>query len=411
MVDKSADNNLKRTDRAERMVEGFLAIPLIKEFVFRSPMAIDGGIEKEVADFLITNDHGGILISQKYQLDPSARDDVKMKLWAKKEAKKGVKQLLGALRTGNNKAIWCMHPRRGRVGFPTGLPKIAHGIVLVEVRDKVELEEERLKLPLEFNGLPISYLSANDFLNLAKLLRTVPELIEYLNIRRRLSASDLRMIGDEKLIYNSYLLTNGSLEGISSRAEAQLLVDSEASKLEGLLEMKFETEIYGRLMETVAEELATRDPKLPAHMTDIYEPLETRTGYLKMQGVIASMRYCDRISLGRHFFELIESLRDKAGGFTYASARSDALENIVFILGASKKVPREELVKPMRTLVLSAMAHYRRSEGFMVVDRDGKGFEVISVVNTRESTSEEIAAGNKLFGHLRVTSRPVSVIG
>jgi hypothetical protein len=42
-----------------------------------------------------------------------------------KSAKKGINQLLGALRP-SAKAIWCEHPRRGRVEFPAGLPPITH---------------------------------------------------------------------------------------------------------------------------------------------------------------------------------------------------------------------------------------------------------------------------------------------
>jgi hypothetical protein len=155
MTDKKADQILKRTDWAERIVEGFLVLPLIGEFVFRSPMAIAGGSQKEVADFLVMHDSGGLLLSQKCQLDPDSRDGQKTIAWARKEAKNGVKQLRGALRTGNQKAIWCKHPRRGRVEFPQGLPKIAHGIVLVEVFETVDLEPEHPNLPLKFQNVPI----------------------------------------------------------------------------------------------------------------------------------------------------------------------------------------------------------------------------------------------------------------
>ena len=62
-----------RTGLAERLVEEFLGIPLVAEFVFRSPQKIHG-TQREVADFLLLNGETGILISQKCQEDPLSRD-------------------------------------------------------------------------------------------------------------------------------------------------------------------------------------------------------------------------------------------------------------------------------------------------------------------------------------------------
>ena len=61
------ENSLnQRTQWAERHVEEFLGLPLVREFVLRSPQTIDG-TQKEVADHLILHGEGGILISQKCQ--------------------------------------------------------------------------------------------------------------------------------------------------------------------------------------------------------------------------------------------------------------------------------------------------------------------------------------------------------
>ncbi len=49
-----------RTLWAERQVEEFLSLPLVSEFVFRSPQTVDGS-QREVADFLVTCDAPGIL--------------------------------------------------------------------------------------------------------------------------------------------------------------------------------------------------------------------------------------------------------------------------------------------------------------------------------------------------------------
>src|SRR5436309_2004163 len=162
----------QRTGWAERHVEEFLSLPFIGEFVFRSPQAL-GSTQREVVDFLLLQRGSGILISQKCQDDPTRRTVAQTDTWARKKAKEAVRQLRGAIRTGTGKPIWCDHPRRGRVDFHAGLPAIRHGVVLVEVFQPVDLNVGAEDLPLAYQGVPITYLSVNDFLNLALELRTV----------------------------------------------------------------------------------------------------------------------------------------------------------------------------------------------------------------------------------------------
>jgi hypothetical protein len=81
------NQQLSRTVWAERHVEEFLSLPLISEFVFRSPQTLDG-TQREVADLLVAHGNIGILVSQKCQEDPATRDAAKTESWARKEAKK-----------------------------------------------------------------------------------------------------------------------------------------------------------------------------------------------------------------------------------------------------------------------------------------------------------------------------------
>jgi hypothetical protein len=133
---------------AERCVQEFLSLPFVSEFVLRSPQTLDG-TKKEVADLLIAYPGVGILISQKTQKDPLGRAPEKTASWALKEAKRAASQLCGALRTARGKPIWCDHPRRSRIELADGLPAINHGIVLVEVFERVDLNAQADDLPLQ----------------------------------------------------------------------------------------------------------------------------------------------------------------------------------------------------------------------------------------------------------------------
>jgi hypothetical protein len=212
-----------------------------------------------VADHLILQNGSGILISQKCQEDPASRDERKAELWARKNAKGGVRQLCGALRAGT-RLIWCDHPRRGRVEFPRGLPPITHGIVLTEVFQPVDLQPDADDLPLSCGSTPITYLSVNDFLNLAVELRTAPELIAYLDARRSLPIPDVRRIGSERPLFGLYLLGDGSLAGCAGMSDATVAVAAQENRLAEALARKKESDIYSGLLEHVADALGTRHP-------------------------------------------------------------------------------------------------------------------------------------------------------
>ena len=214
-------NPTTRTQWAERHVEDFLALPLVREFVLRSPQTIDG-VQKEVTDHLIMHGGRGILVSQKCQEDPMARAEAKTEFWARKNAKGAVRQLIGALRA-KPRLIWCDHPRRGRIEFPAGLPPITHGIVLTEVFRPVDLQRDADDLPLSYRRTPITYLSVNDFLNLAVELRTMPELMAYLDARRGLPIPDLKRIGSERALF---LSGAGSPIPASTTAVGVLVIDT-----------------------------------------------------------------------------------------------------------------------------------------------------------------------------------------
>src|SRR5712671_3633066 len=352
----SEDRPLQRTEYAERFVERFLSLPFIPEFVFRSPQTLKK-TQKEVADLFVAQADMNILVSQKCQEDPSARDPSKMISWANKAAAKAAAQLDGALGTVQDKRlVWCIRPRRGRVDFPGGLPEITHAIAIVEVPERVQLEADDAKFPLELKGVPITYLSVNDFLNLAFELRTVPEISEYLNARRSLSPGDLRIIGDEKALFSVYLLNSGSFPSCCTLVDAADLIARNHDELAQCLAKKAESDCFAGLLERVAHELATRHQEyasdLPPNLLCGFDDAADRRNYIEMQGVIASLRLRERAELGRAFQGVIQKLRDRQqDGFTYMAAYLDAKPDWVFVFGSSKNVKRVEVLKRAATLM------------------------------------------------------------
>jgi hypothetical protein len=61
-------------------------------------------------------------------------------------------------------------------------------------------------------------------MNVASELRTVPEIIAYLDARRSLSFTDPGVVGDERALFGLYLLNGGSLAGCVGKADAAVVV-------------------------------------------------------------------------------------------------------------------------------------------------------------------------------------------
>jgi hypothetical protein len=399
-----------RTQWAERQAEELLSVPFIAEFVLRSPQMIDG-TQKEVADFLILYKDGNLLISQKAQEDPLSRSEEKNELWALKAAKNGVNQLCGALRP-STKAIWCEHPRRGWIDFPAGLPAIAHGIVTVETFRPVDLQAAAAELPLVQGATPVTYISLNDYLNIAMQLRTVPELLRYLDARQALPDATRRHVGDELPIFEFYLL-HRTLAHCRGHEHARDVTEAASEQLEDVLGRMAEYGYYSRRMEHVGYELATRSATcldgLPPELVAQFDPTEKRSNYLLMQEAIADLPLRERAELGRQFDRVIQHLGDQRRGYVQATAHVDSRPDWIFVLGASKGWDRAGMLRSMEPTMRAALAHYGKQRCMIIIARDAEGYEVIMTRpgQTFAPTTADVLNGKKLFGELRVTSIPL----
>jgi hypothetical protein len=96
---------IARTDWAELQVEELLSVPLISEFVFRSPKHIDK-TEKEVIDHLILHKQQCILLSQKAQENPDKLTIADNETWVLKYIQNALKQIRGAIRNPSDQPKW-----------------------------------------------------------------------------------------------------------------------------------------------------------------------------------------------------------------------------------------------------------------------------------------------------------------
>jgi hypothetical protein len=400
---------ITRTEWAELQVEELLSIPFVSEFVFRSPKHNDPD-EKEVIDHLVI--HGGqcILLSQKAQEEPDKRTPERNDLWVLKNIQNALKPIRGVIRNPDDRPKWCEHPRRGRVKFDS-IPSIIHGIALAETWRPVDLSSAAADLPLEYMGIPLTYLSINDFLNLAVQLRTVPELLEYLSARRTLPDASLRRVGDEWTLFEFYLLNGCSFTGCTGHDDARQKSLASADAVAEALERNAEHRFYSSLLEYVADCLAVRDPDyaqgLNEHLLALFDPDGERKNYILLQEILVDLRLRERAELGRAFHSVSERVSEQGDGLSFQASHSDDKDR-VFLFVAARNRSKAEISEAIHTLTGAAMAHFRKGSCLVIVDRDGKHFDLALTRPDYQPTADDEGAGRKYFGHLRMRSVDVS---
>ena len=369
---------ISRTDWAEREVEHVLSLPLISEFVFRSPKHNDPN-EKEVIDHLIVHKDEAILISQKAQDDPTKRSVQRNELWVLKNTQDALKPILGAIRKPGDRPKWCEHSRRGRIAFEA-LPKIIRGIALAETWRPVDLQTAAANLPLEYLGVPLSYLSINDFLNLVVQLRTVPEALAYLDARRSLPANSLRVIGNEFPLFELYLMNGGNLRGCTGHADAERATSTHDDLVQEAINRNSEYQHYSSCLEHVAHALAGRDPDYKvgatSEMLALFDPLEQRQNYIVLQEILADLRLRERAELGRGFDALCERMSRQGRGMSSCAAHLDG-RDWVFVFISSRGREKAAIFNAATELTGAALAHYQKRNCFVIVDCDGEHYDVL----------------------------------
>ena len=260
-------------------------------------------------------------------------------------------------------------------------------------------------------GVPVSYLSINDFLNLAVQLRTVPELLEYLNARRSLPEAALRRMGDEWSLFEFYLLNGGDFTGCSGHDDARQKLAANADAVAEALERNAEHRFYSGLLEYVADCLAVRDPDYAQGLSDdlvaLFDPDGARKNYILLQEILVDLRLRERAELGRAFHSVSERVAEQGDGLSFQASHIDGKDR-VFLFVAARNRTKAQISEAIHTLAGAAMAHFRKSSCLAIVDRDGKHYDLALSRPDYQLTADDESAAQKHFGHLRIRSVDVS---
>jgi hypothetical protein len=246
-------------------------------------------------------------------------------------------------------------------------------------------------------------------MNVVTQLRTVPELLRYLDARRELPETALRRVGDEQPLFEFYLLY-GTLKQCGGHEHARQIVEAASQQVDEILKRMAEYQHFNSLLEHVGHELATRSATcldgLPAELIARFDPSEKRQNYLLMQEVIADLPLRERAELGRQFARVIHHMSEQAKGYVQAAAHLDSRPDWIYVFGASKGWARVEMLGSMEPTMRAALAYYQKERCMIIIARDGEGYEVAMTEQGQIFTpnASDVLNGNRLFGNLGVAS-------
>ena len=329
---------MQRSKLAEIYAARFASVPLVAECIFLNPAFLDRTLKREVCDLLLVLRNQAVVVQMKSQ-DKERRDE-KLNRWIRKETKNAASQIKGAIRTLREHPLWCEHPRRGHVEFEAGYLKAVQCLVIVETQLSVAIPTD---LPEVCDGVPISYLSLNDFLNLINELRAFPEIVRYLAQRAAFSEIAQIPLGGERSLYARYLANEGGFGDCRSYDEIlQSLRELSIGDLfRGKQASDLPAEIVEHFVDSLAERITHWDEGLTPEQVRGFDDSEARSNYLRIQEEFCDLHLCDRRAVGRQLSELRSMIdNSKSEDMAYASARFDSKPAMLYVVAAARGIPK-----------------------------------------------------------------------
>ena len=403
---------MQRTDQAERFLERLASVPLTWENVFRSPQYTVNS-DKEVVDLLLALRGRGILVSMKCQQDPKTRTGDTLVRWVQKSTKAALRQVGGGIRTFKTREFWCSHQRRGQVSFKPNQIEPVRAVVIVETLEAVALNQD---IPLEVDSVPISYLSVNDFLNILIELRTINDLILYLEARNAICSRLQRTVGIEKHIFEFYVLYGGSPCEVASLQDILEEIGEHKTEVKSLIRKRKIANLQAKPIEHLSDRLSTRlesyEDGLDEELVRLFDPDLKRSNYLMIQDELCDLVLDERRKLGASLSGAVEKVKEEDSNepMVYQAAYLDSKPDFLYVLSSSKGFSRNEVIKRCCELLQGGLAYYGKTRGLAVnYTQNLESYEAV-MINSFKETPESMRLGKECFSNLKMSDIPMEKV-
>lgn len=385
----------------EQIIANFSSRFFMKDFVLLNPKYYRAGHEKELADILLVLDDTCTVISVK-GTDGNPKSEAKLKSWLAKKTYEGSKQAKGGI-NWLSKASFTAVDLWGEVKRvePNSLRPLC-GIVLLECSQQ-PFGSIEFSARLPQSEIPLHFLSLNDFLNVVNWLGSISDVFDYFSER----AGILPMftgINQEQPVLAYYSLRSKELAGVLSTDEAEM---EELSALHNLhlldnLGLFEERERLAGYVNAVVYQLHTRNPSvegyMPVELKGCLEPLDKRTGYLKMAAMLNALPMSNKVWIGRKLEGLLANLRKsgQVGCFAFKRLRAE----LVFVFACFSKLSRTDRIRGIAKMLPAALYQHGVTEGLAVgfdADDSETGFDVAWIRDYGNFSESDRKLGEYLF--------------
>jgi hypothetical protein len=337
--------------KAEYDLADIVAEPLLMDFVQLKPFCKEGKKYRELCDLLIENNFLVVPVELKMQDKEKAKPSRNEKKWAQKKLQEASNQINGAIQNLKVSEVITMHPYRGVLKYEPNKLKPQFGLVIVDYNlEPFEIDGE---LPRRSkSGVPIHYLSHNDFIIICQKLMTLPDLLDYFEKRSKIPAWAAPKFNDERNFYAYYLVNPYKISySIQKEDYKDYWKKLETEFLENYNEKVREdekVEVFNHILHilcTVEPIKIGSEPPYVKTITKLNDP-----DRLAVTKILNSLSRLHRREIISKIFEKLEKAETKPSGFSYFAYRTE--DEGTYFLFVSSKNDRQH-----RKIELELLAH------------------------------------------------------
>lgn len=389
-------------DETENLIEEVSSTMFLKDFVVRNPkFKKQNGQEKEITDILIPFEDSIISIQAKSKvidIDKASTDVIRKRISSVID--EGIGQLRNTRRIIDEaKTIYLKNVHGIQVPLRAKDVKKLHGIVIA----KLYGAGRQLNVPSGFqytHDMPIHVLSADDFEMMARELSTIPDFLNYLDVRTRLfRESKLKSVIRELDLLAMYKTQPEVVRNVMDQDGATLIVE------EG---------IWGQYISERQKDIQERDRlNVPSYLIDVaieqfsqsigYAPdiLNPITGknvepgtvenYWKTVYELSKLTRLDRRLFGSKMLEKARQAdTEVAEGYTMAIYEEGEAILFYSLQGNNRRVRAERLYK------LASLAYIQNNLKKIIaiasepLSDSGRSFDLILLEDVKFQNTQEI---------------------
>lgn len=335
MTPKKLDFGNATEDDVQDFVEHAFGV----DFVFRSPSHERGKKQKETTDVLAVWGDVAIPIQVKAQAYNSDASPRKPNVgWTKKNLKKAVSQVTGAVRTLRGEGtVRLHHIRRGTLEFDRAKTHYFYGtVVLNHVFRPFQAEE--LVPEIRTSGFPIHVFSFLDFYNLVRVLDTPVDLIGYLEMRADILIPTLNpRVHEEQRVFEYYLHNLEELTELRASQRGDPITAREVNPYAEALRSIYTDSLPDLRASYYVDQIISAAHEVDESISTPFEDSASgrRSDYAFIAEQLSSLMRPRRVSLGREFLDTIRRAAEKRD-LAFAHASSAARDECLLFMASPR---------------------------------------------------------------------------